>query len=80
MGGYSQVQAELNLLEAATTRNNYDYHLLSGVDFPIKSNKDIELLFQKNSGTNFIQFEKIFQMSPDTKKDIYISIRLKADL
>lgn len=55
-GGYSQVQCELNLLEEAL-KNNYEYyHLISGVDLPIKTQSYIHDYFNKNKGTEFIRF------------------------
>lgn len=55
-GGYSQVQCELNLFKEAT-RNNYEYyHLISGVDLPIKTQNDIHDYFKKNKGSEFVRF------------------------
>ena len=55
-GGYSQVQCELNLLEEAS-KNNYEYyHLISGVDLPIKTQSYIHDYFNKNKGIEFIRF------------------------
>lgn len=55
-GGYSQVQCELNLLKAAI-KNNYEYyHLLSGVDLPIKNQDYIHKFFEKNKGKEFVRF------------------------
>lgn len=55
-GDYSLVQAELNLLESAYKKGYDYYHLLSGVDFPIKELSKIENFFEKNNGKNFISF------------------------
>ena len=50
-GGYSQIEAELILLEAATENGNYEhYHLLSGADLPIKNQEDIISFFEANHG------------------------------
>ncbi|RGJ11260.1 hypothetical protein DXD29_07890 [Bifidobacterium pseudocatenulatum] len=39
---YSQVQCELNLLRLATRIGKYNYyHLISGMDFPLKNQKEI---------------------------------------
>ena len=55
-GGYSQIQAEINLLRTAI-KGNYDYyHFLQGSDLPIKSKEEINCFFEKNRGTEFIQF------------------------
>ena len=58
-GGYSQILSELELLKAATKRGHYDYyHLLSGVDLPIKSQDYIHQFFDLNQGKEFVQFQK----------------------
>ncbi|EGS8310725.1 hypothetical protein QDE85_003086, partial [Enterococcus faecalis] len=36
-GAYSQIECELALLKAAVKRNYNYYHLISGLDFPLKS-------------------------------------------
>ena len=56
-GDYSQIEAEYRLLKAAA-RFHYDYyHLLSGVDFPLKSQKFINSFFEENNGKEFIHFD-----------------------
>ena len=56
-GDLSQIECELRLLEAAV-KGRYDYyHLLSGVDVPIKSRSYIENYFSERNGTNFIKFQ-----------------------
>lgn len=55
-GGYSQIKAELTLFEAAYNKNLYSYyHLLSGVDLCLKSQKQIHDFFDGNGG-NFLTF------------------------
>ncbi len=55
-GGFSQIESELTLLKAAL-KGNYDYyHLLSGVDLPLKSKDEIFEFFEKNKGKEFIHF------------------------
>lgn len=55
-GRVSIVEATMNLLEESI-KGRYDYyHILSGVDFPIKSNKYIKDFFEKNKGKEFIGF------------------------
>ena len=55
-GDFSQIQCELTLLKAAT-KGNYDYyHLLSGVDLPLKSNDEIDAFFAANAGKEFVHF------------------------
>lgn len=51
------IQAELELLKAATSVYQYQYyHLLSGQDLPIKSQNYIHDFFDLNSGKEFIRF------------------------
>ena len=47
-GGYSQIQCELDLLKAATKNKYTYYHLLSGVDLPIKNQDYIHEFFEIN--------------------------------
>lgn len=56
-GGFSLVQVELDLLKA-TLNKKYDYyHLLSGVDLPLKSQKYIHKFFEEHKGQEFISFD-----------------------
>lgn len=73
--GYSQIECELILLEESK-RNKYEYyHLISGVDLPIKSQDYIHDFFERNKGKEFININKI---NKDTKfgKMIFDRIRL----
>lgn len=55
-GAYSQIEAELRLLNAAIP-NEYDYyHFMQGSDFPIKSRDEINRFFEKNNGYEFIDY------------------------
>lgn len=56
-GDYSVVQAEINLFKSANNKRTYQYyHLLSGVDFCIKSQNFIHNFFKKHHGKEFIGF------------------------
>lgn len=55
-GGTKMVQCTLSLLEKAGTKYCY-YHLISGVDFPIKNQDYIHNFFQDNYGKQFIGFD-----------------------
>lgn len=56
---FSQIECELLLLKEAT-KNKYDYyHLLSGVDLPLTSQKKIHEFFQNNNGKEFVHFSYI---------------------
>lgn len=53
-GGVSIIRAEMALLEEAVrTRHSY-YHLLSGMDLPIKSQDTIHRFFEENNGREFL--------------------------
>ena len=56
-GHVSQIEAELILLRAALPGGYDYYHLLSGVDVPVKSRAYIEAYFDAHNGTNFLHFQ-----------------------
>lgn len=54
-GGFSQVQATLELLRTALDQTHHDYYvLLSGSSYPVKSQKYIENFFTRYQGYEFI--------------------------
>lgn len=56
---FSLVEIELALLKEATSRRRYSYyHLLSGVDYPLKSQDYIHDFMNTNQGKEFIGFAK----------------------
>ena len=55
-GGDSIVKVELFLFEQAFKQNYDYYHVISGMDFPLKNNREIDEFFEKNNGIEFIQF------------------------
>lgn len=60
-GDYSQVATEIELLKTAVINENKDkpfsyFHLISGVDLPVKSNEYIHRFFDENNGKEFIHF------------------------
>ncbi|NGM64062.1 beta-1,6-N-acetylglucosaminyltransferase [Sphingobacterium sp. SGR-19] len=58
-GDVSVVEAEYVLFEAAAKRARYGYyHLLSGVDMPLKGQEEIHLFFNANQGKEFIGFSQ----------------------
>lgn len=61
--GYSQVKAELSLLEAATKTEHVYYHLLSGADLPLKSQKEIREFFYANNGKEYIGIDSHIRMN-----------------
>lgn len=53
----SMVEAELTLFETASAKGEYAYyHLLSGVDIPLRSQDYIHDFFSKNQGKEFIGY------------------------
>lgn len=58
-GGYSLIQAEMNLIKAAA-QGSYEYcHLLSGVDLPLKSQDEIHEFFASLGGMQCITYDSI---------------------
>lgn len=58
-GDFSLVEVELYLMKQALAKGDYSYlHLLSGVDYPIKSQDYIHEYCQKHQGTEFIGFSQ----------------------
>lgn len=58
-GDFSLVEVELLLMETAMAKGEYDYfHLLSGVDYPIKSQDYIHQYCKANQGIEFIGFSQ----------------------
>lgn len=56
-GSYELVETELFLFKEAH-KEKYDYyHLISGVDLPLKSQEEIQSFFEKNRGYEFVHFD-----------------------
>ena len=53
-GNYSQIHCEMVLLKEAVKTEHAYYHLLSGMDLPIKSVDDICSFFEKYNGLEFV--------------------------
>lgn len=56
-GGFSVVQVELFLFEKAYDKHYDYYHVISGMDLPLKNNKEIDDFFTNNKGKEFILFD-----------------------
>lgn len=57
-GALSGILCEIDLLKAATERDQYDYyHLLSGSDLVIKTQNEIHQFFSQNKGKEFVAFD-----------------------
>lgn len=58
-GGISQPHSTFLLLESAIRGGQYDYfHLISGVDFPLLSNEEIDSFLTRYQGIEFVGFAK----------------------
>lgn len=58
-GAFSMIQATLNSLTEMVEYGIYDYvSLLSGMDYPAKSNAEIMNFFIKNNGTEFLYYRE----------------------
>lgn len=57
-GGHSQIHCELKLLEAASGGHYRYYHLISGMDLPLKTQDEIHAFFRDNDGTEFMCFDE----------------------
>lgn len=53
-GGYSQIECELILLKEAIKKEHSYYHLLSGVDLPLKTQDEIHAFFDMHEGLEFV--------------------------
>lgn len=56
-GAHSQIEAELNLFRESNKKHYKYYHLISGVDLPIKSQDYIHEFFNNANEKEFIHFE-----------------------
>lgn len=56
-GGFSQTACELALLRAAAPSHYAYYHLLSGADYPLKSQEEIHAFFEAHEGQEFLAFD-----------------------
>ena len=57
-GEFSQIKCELKLFEEATACDKYMYyHLISGVDLPLKDQDTIHNFFKINNGKEFVHFD-----------------------
>lgn len=80
-GGFSQIKLEVKLLKAASEKEKYDcYHLLSGQDFPVKTNQQIDEFFIKNREKNFLEVSnRIESQNPDRYRLRYQQYHLLQD-
>ena len=57
-GGHSQIRCEMKLLEAASKGHYRYYHLISGMDLPLKTQDEIHEFFRRNEGKEFMDTGK----------------------
>lgn len=57
-GGYSQILCELRLMEAAAKGHYRYYHLISGMDLPLKSQDEIHAFFREHDGKEYMYFDE----------------------
>ena len=57
-GGDSQIKVEIRLLKEATKTVHGHYHLISGMDLPIKTQDEIHRFFGEHGDTDFVAMEK----------------------
>ena len=58
-GGYSQIRCEMTLFLAAAKGHYQYYHLISGMDLPLKTQDHIHAFFRENKGKEFIDFDPV---------------------
>ena len=74
-GGYSQIACELTLLRAALPGHYAYYHLLSGSDFPLKTQEEIHAFFEAHAGWEFLhlllsRLQRLFHVDRLKKESI----------
>lgn len=57
-GTYSLIQCELNLLKAAAAKGYQYYHLISGVDLPLKTPREINSFCALGQGKEYIEYQE----------------------
>lgn len=59
-GGLSLIMAEIHLMSVALFSDiKMDYlHLISGQDYPCRSNEDLDKFFEEHKGISFLNFDK----------------------
>lgn len=62
--GYSQVECEFRLLEAAVSSGNHSYyHMMTGVSYPLWNQDVLHNFFEENSGFEYIGFDNAMDYS-----------------
>lgn len=67
-GGYSAVEATVKLMKCAVNNGRFDrFILLQGLDYPIKTNKEIDDFFDANRKTEFFHAQNLSISTDKTK-------------
>jgi len=64
-GAYSQIDCEYQLLKEAVKQEYAFFHLISGVDMPIKTAEQINTFFRNHMGENFIDLHDFAEKQPE---------------
>lgn len=79
-GGYSQIESELHLFEVAAENSYAYYHLLSGVDLPLKTQDEIHAFLKQMKGkSSFISVRSLFGRSPLTNMSSTVFFRKRLE-
>lgn len=70
-GGYSQIKCELELLKSAVKKEYSYFHLLSGVDLPLRTAEELYYFFEKCGRKEFIHFDYINFNSDIQRMSLY---------
>ena len=57
-GGHSQIKCEMRLFSEAGKRHYAYYHVISGVDLPLKTQDEIHSFFEAHAGQNYIPIDQ----------------------
>lgn len=69
---YSQLDAIKSLFNEASKEFHDYYHLLSGSDLPLKTQKEINDFFEKNKGKEFVGFESWYDKTRVHQKNYFL--------
>jgi len=64
-GSYSQIRCEMTLFRAAAEGHYQYYHLISGMDLPLKTQDEIHAFFKEHNGMEFIAIDPVTETTKD---------------
>ncbi len=70
-GHHSQIMCELLMLKYAVQGEYQYYHLLSGIDFPVKKQSEIHRFFDENNGKEFVRIADFDKNSIESRVVYY---------